>query len=64
MVPVPVDLSKLSDIVKSDVVKKYVYNAKIKNMEDEIPDVPNLPTDTTLNAKINKVNKEIHIINN
>ena len=64
MVPVPVDLSKLSDIVKSDVVKKYVYNAKIKNMEDEIPDVPNLPTDTTLNAKINKVNKEIPIINN
>ena len=64
MVPVPVDLSKLSDIVKSDVVKKYVYNAKIKNMEDEIPDVPNLPTDTTLNAKINKVNKEIPIITN
>ena len=64
MVPVPVDLSKLSDIVKSDVVKKYVYNAKIKNMEDEIPDVPKLPTDTTLNAKINKVNKEIPIINN
>ena len=33
LVPVPVDLSKLSDVVKNDVVKKAVYNklaAKIK----------------------------------
>ena len=29
-VPVPVDLSKLNDIVTKDVVKKDVYNAKIK----------------------------------
>ena len=29
LVPVPVDLSKLSDTVKNDVVKKDVYNAKI-----------------------------------
>ena len=34
LVPVPVDLSKLSDVVKNDVVKKDVYNAKIKNIED------------------------------
>ena len=27
LVPVPVDLSKLSDAVKTDVVKKDVYNA-------------------------------------
>ena len=33
LVPVPIDLSKLSDAVKNDVVKKYVYNAKIKNIE-------------------------------
>ena len=26
LVPVPVDLSKLSDVVKNDVVKKDVYN--------------------------------------
>ena len=32
LVPVLADLSKLSDIVKSDVVKKDVYNAKIKNI--------------------------------
>ena len=32
LVPVPVDLSKLSDVVKNDVVKKDVYNAKIKKI--------------------------------
>ena len=30
LVSVPVDLSKLSDVVKNDVVRKDVYNAKIK----------------------------------
>ena len=30
LVPVRVDLSKLSDVVKNDVVKKDVYNAKSK----------------------------------
>ena len=30
LVPVPVDLSKLSDILENGVVKKDVYNAKIK----------------------------------
>ena len=39
LVPVPVDLSKLSYIVKNDVVKKDLYIAKIKNIEDKIPDV-------------------------
>ena len=36
LVPVPVDLSKLSDVVKNNVVKKDVYNklvAKINNIE-------------------------------
>ena len=28
LVPVPVDLSKLSDVVKNDVVKKDVHNVK------------------------------------
>ena len=51
--PVPIDLSKLSDIVKNDVVRKDVYNAKIKNIEDKIPDITNLATNTTRNAKIN-----------
>ena len=39
LIPVPVDLGKLSDAVKSDVVEKDVYNAKIKNIEDKIPDI-------------------------
>ena len=50
LVPVPVDLSKLSDTVKNDVVKKDVYNAKIKYIEDKILDITNLATNTNLNA--------------
>ena len=59
LVPSPVNLSKLSNAVKNDVVKKDVYNAKIKNIEDKIPDVTNLATNTTLSAKINEVKSEI-----
>ena len=51
LVSVSVDLSKLSNEVKNDIVKKDVYNAKIKNIEDKIPDITNLATKTTLNAK-------------
>ena len=51
--PVPTDLSKLSDVVKNDVVKKKDYNAKIKNIEDKIPSITNLSTNVTLDAKIN-----------
>ena len=35
LVPIPVDLSKLSDVVKNDIVKKTVYNklvAKVDNI--------------------------------
>ena len=36
------------------LLKKVVYNnAQIKNIEDEIPDITNLATNTTLSAKIN-----------
>ena len=55
LVPVPVDLSKLSDVVKNDVIKKDVYNAKIKNTEDQIPTITNLATKTALNAVENKI---------
>ena len=34
LLPVPNDLSTLSDVVKNDVVKKDVSNSKIKNIED------------------------------
>ena len=39
VVPVPVDLSKLSDSVNNDVFKKDVYTAEIKNIENNIPDI-------------------------
>ena len=64
LVPIPVDLSKLSDVVKNDVVKKDLYNAKIKNTEDEISDITNLATNASLNAKINEVKGEIPSITN
>ena len=61
---VPVDLSKLINIVKNDVVIKDVYNGKIKSIEDKIPVVTNLATKTTLNSKINEVKGEIPSITN
>ena len=36
LVPVPVDLSKLSDVVKNDVVKKGIYDklvSKVNNID-------------------------------
>ena len=38
---------------------KNVYNAKLKNVEDQICNVTNLATNTTFNAKINKVKGEV-----
>ena len=61
---VPVDLSKLINVVKNDVIKKDAYNAKIKSIEDEIPDITNLGTNTTLNAKINEVKSKTPSIAN
>ena len=52
LVLVFVNLRKLSDVVKNDAFKKDVYNAKVKNIKDKIPDIANLATNTTLNAKI------------
>ena len=64
LVPVPVDLIKLIDVVKNDVVEKDVNNAKIENIEDKIPDITNLTTNTTLNAKINEFKGKILNITN
>ena len=36
------------------LLKKMVYNAKIKNIEDKIPDITNLATNTIFDAKIPK----------
>ena len=64
LVPVPVDLRKLSDLVKICVVKKDVYNAKIKNIEDKIPVTINLTTNASLNAKMSEVKGEMSSITN
>ena len=64
LVPVPVDLSKLSDAVKNDVAKKNVNHAKRKNIEGTIPDITNLATNASLNAKINEAKAELPSITN
>ena len=49
---------------KNDIVKKDVYNAKIKDIENKIPDITNLASNTTLNAKVNVVKNEVPSITN
>ena len=51
LIHVSVDLSKASYVVKNDAVRKDVYNATIKDIEDKIPDVTNIATNVSLNAK-------------
>ena len=58
LAPVRVDLSKLTNVVKNQVVK----NAKIKNIEDKIPDITNLASKTIVNTKINEIKTEIPCI--
>ena len=53
LVSILADLSKLSDVVKTNVVKKDAYNIKFKNIEDKISDINNLATFPALNSKIN-----------
>ena len=64
LVPALVDLSKLNEVVKHEVAKKDVHNAKIKNIEDKIPDMTNLSPNTTINGKKNEVKKEITSVTN
>ena len=55
LVPVPVDLSKLSNVVKNDVIKKTAYNTKIAEIVGKIPDISNLATKTSLTSVENKI---------
>ena len=58
LVPVSVHLSKLSDAIKNGDVKKDVYNAKIKNIEDKMPSITNLDitvVPTTIENEIRNV---------
>ena len=50
----PVDLSKLSNAVKN-VVKKDVYHTKIKDIEDEVPNITDLATTVGLYTRANEV---------
>ena len=59
LVFVSVDLSKLSDVIKYVFGKNDVYKAKIKNIGDQIPDVTNVATNASGNAKTNEVKGEI-----
>ena len=52
-------LSRLNDVVKNDVARKDEYNAKIKNIEDKMPDITNLATNNNLNTKINEIKKGV-----
>ena len=56
LVLVPIDLRKLSNVVKIYVVEKDTYNAKIKNIECKIADITtNLATNASLNAEIKEI---------
>ena len=62
LVPVSVDLSKLNDVLKNDVVKKDVYYVKIKDIENRKRNIAKLATNTALNVKINQVENKIPYI--
>ena len=61
-VSIPADLSKSSNVVKNKAVKKTEYDAKIKNIEVEMPDISNLATKSNLNTKINEIRNKIQSI--
>ena len=51
-------------MVKNYIVKKDIYNTKIKDIEDKMPDIAKLASKTTLNAKINELKNKIPNITN
>ena len=60
LVAVPVDLSKLSDAVKSNVVKKTENDELVKKVYTfKTTDTSNLVTKTDCNTKINEIGKKI-----
>ena len=55
LAPVPVDLSKLSDVVKNDVVKKTDYNKLVTKVKDI--DTSNFVLKTKYNNDKNRIRK-------
>ena len=59
----PVDLSKLSNVVRNDVVKKTEYNESVKKVHNiSSIDTSNLGKKTDYNTKINKTANKITTI--
>ena len=48
-------MSKLSNVVKNDVIKKTDHNSKITEIEGKIPDISNLATKTALTTAENNI---------
>ena len=61
LVPVPVDLSKSYEI-KNDVDKQDATNAKIKNIEDKMPDITYLTNNTTRKVKTNRLRQKYPVL--
>ena len=53
--PLPDDVSKLSNVVTNEFVKRTDYNVKITEIENKIPHINNLSTKTALNTIENKI---------
>ena len=78
LVPIPADLSKLSNVVKNDVVKKTIYNkivAKVDNidtsdfvikleLENKIPDTSGFVKKINSNTKFTKLENKMPDISN
>ena len=64
LVTFSVYLSELNDVVKNDIVKEDVCDAKMQNIEDKIPNITNIANNTALNVNINEVKKKIATITN
>ena len=46
-------------MVTNNAIRKDLYEGKIKNIEDKIPDITSLTYTASLNVKINEVKGEI-----
>ena len=63
LVPVPVDLSKLTDVLKKEVVKKTDYNELVENDNyNNTTDTSNLVKKTDSDTKTSKIEKKLLIM--
>ena len=60
VVPVPTDLSKLSDVVNNEVIKKNVYNKLVKNVNAiKTLDISNLVKKADYDTKAEEIEKKL-----